>query len=71
MYFVEATKPTSEIPLWPEQLICDVLTTGILGQRVLQRYEWVPRGPGGVYFRQLFVEVIPNVEGTLPERVPS
>jgi hypothetical protein len=69
--FVEATKPTSEIPLWPEQLICDVLTTGIFGQRVLQRYEWVPRGPGGAYFRQLFVEVIPNVEGTLPERIPS
>jgi hypothetical protein len=69
--FVDAAKPTPEIPLWPKQLICDVLTTGILGQRVLQRYEWMPQGSGGVYFRQLFVEVVANVEGTLPVRVPS
>jgi len=58
--FVAVPPPPGEIPLWPSQIICDLTTSGFLGQQVLQRYEWAPRGRDGHYFWQRVVEVIPT-----------
>jgi len=57
--FVDMAK-IPEIPLWPSQIFCDITMNGILGQRVLQRYEWVPAGRDGHYFWQRIVEVTPT-----------
>ncbi len=57
--FVDMAK-LPEIPLWPSQIFCDITMNGILGQRVLQRYEWAPAGRDGHYFWQRVVEVTPT-----------
>jgi hypothetical protein len=57
-------------PLWPAQIIFDVESVGFLGQRVLQRYEWlIPEDAhrtSEVRFR--IVQITPNVEGAEPVR---
>ena len=58
-------------PLWPEQIVYDIETTGVLGQSVLQRYEWRPEPTDGVYVRLRFVQIAPSVEGADPLRITS
>ncbi len=58
-------------PLWPEQIIYDIQTKGVLGQRVLQRYEWHPEPRDGVHVRLRLIEIAPNVEGSLPLRITT
>jgi hypothetical protein len=58
-------------PLWPDQIIYDVETTGVLGQRVLQRYEWRPEATDGVSVRLRLIEIMPNVEGAAPLRTTT
>jgi hypothetical protein len=65
---VAEAKP-GQPPLWPEQLIYDIQTTGVLGQSVLQRYEWRPNPTDGVFVRLRLVEIAPNVEGSRPLRI--
>jgi hypothetical protein len=58
-------------PIWPEQLIYDIRTTGVLGQSVLQRYEYRPTPQDGVFVRLRVVEITPNVEGSEPLRITT
>ncbi len=58
-------------PLWPEQIIYDIQTMGVLGQGVLQRYEWRPEPKDGVFVRLRLVEIAPNVEGAAPLRITT
>ena len=58
-------------PLWPEQIIYDIQTTGVLGQGVLQRYEWRPEPKDGVFVRLRLTEITPNVAGSTPLRTTT
>lgn len=58
-------------PLWPEQIIYDIQTTGVLGQSVLQRYEWHPEPKDGIHVRLRLIEIAPNVEGSTPLRIST
>jgi|GEM_PF-1532620 hypothetical protein len=58
-------------PLWPDQIIYDIQTTGVLGQTVLQRYEWRPDPTDGVFVRLRLIEIAPNVEGSRPLRITT
>lgn len=58
-----------ESPLWHDQLIFDVESVGLLGQKVLQRYEWGPGESGRQpYIRLRIVQITPSVEGSKPLR---
>jgi hypothetical protein len=58
-------------PLWPEQIVYDIQATGVLGQSVLQRYEWRPEPKDGVFVRLRLIEITPNVAGSTPLRITT
>jgi hypothetical protein len=53
-------------PLWPEQIVYDIVATGTLGQTVLQRYEWRPEPKDGIYVRLRLIEITPNAADATP-----